>query len=189
MGASAYRAAPGIAAATPFNTRKALRSGLASRHPAADTEPVIAESRFVVIAAFDGPEAMARYQAWRSTNVALLKQIPQDQMRPEIGATSDGEPFARVRVSEDASERFFGYAVERCPVCQGRLGEVELALMDTSIAFPALGRTIDSTSPDRCCLQTRTCTPQGHRVARWNDEPEQPLRLIDTNSLQWLPSH
>ena len=72
-----------------------------------------------------------------------------------------------------------------CPECGGPADE-ELWLTDTSISFPALGREMTGDSPKSCCLQLFVCEADGTTLARWLDQPEDPLRRFDRQQLRWI---
>jgi len=68
------------------------------------------------------------------------------------------------------------------------MGNEDPYLMDTSIAFPLLGRELHADSPDRTCLQVFTCVHDGSRWARWLDQPEDELRPIEMTpqTVRWV---
>ena len=73
----------------------------------------------------------------------------------------------------------------RCPRCGALLESEELWLIDAAVAFPALGRELTPTGPDRVCLEVRSCSAEGIRYARWNDRPDDQFRPIHAGALRW----
>jgi hypothetical protein len=74
----------------------------------------------------------------------------------------------------------------RCPRCGAPLDSEELWLMDTAVAFPALGRELTPAGPDRVCLEVRSCSAEGIHYARWHDRPNEQFRPIDADALRWM---
>jgi hypothetical protein len=52
-----------------------------------------------LVASFDPPDAVARFEEWRAAHAGELAAIPQQAWRVEYGRTGVG-PYVRVRVDE-----------------------------------------------------------------------------------------
>jgi hypothetical protein len=52
-----------------------------------------------LVASFEPPDAVARFEAWRAAHAEALASIPADAWRVEYGRTGVG-PYVRVRVEE-----------------------------------------------------------------------------------------
>jgi hypothetical protein len=52
-----------------------------------------------LVAAFEPPDAVPRFEAWRATHADALAAIPGGAWRVEYGRTGEG-PYVRVRVDE-----------------------------------------------------------------------------------------
>jgi hypothetical protein len=52
-----------------------------------------------LVASFDPPDALARFEEWRTAHENALAAIPVDAWRVEYGRTGVG-PYVRVRVDE-----------------------------------------------------------------------------------------
>jgi hypothetical protein len=52
-----------------------------------------------LVASFDPPDALARFEEWRTAHENALAGIPVDAWRVEYGRTGVG-PYVRVRVDE-----------------------------------------------------------------------------------------
>jgi hypothetical protein len=53
-----------------------------------------------LVASFDPPDAVARFDEWRAAHAAPLAEIPVEAWRVEYGRTGVG-PYVRVRVDEE----------------------------------------------------------------------------------------
>jgi hypothetical protein len=53
-----------------------------------------------LVASFDPPDAVARFEEWRTAHADALAEIPVNAWRVEYGRTGVG-PYARVRVDEE----------------------------------------------------------------------------------------
>ena len=61
----------------------------------------------IAVAIFDPPNATAKYRAWRAEHNDVMKQIPPDDVRIDVGRAVGGD-FVRVSVAQSYAERFFG---------------------------------------------------------------------------------
>ena len=52
-----------------------------------------------LVASFDAPDAVARFEEWHAAHADALAEIPADAWRVEYGRTGMG-PYVRVRVDE-----------------------------------------------------------------------------------------
>jgi hypothetical protein len=53
-----------------------------------------------LVASFDPPDAVARFDEWRAAHAHALAEIPGEAWRVEYGRTGVG-PYVRVRVDEE----------------------------------------------------------------------------------------
>ena len=53
-----------------------------------------------LVASFDPPDAVARFEEWRTAHADALAEIPVNAWRVEYGRTGVG-PYVRVRVDEE----------------------------------------------------------------------------------------
>ena len=54
-----------------------------------------------LVAAFDPPDAQARFDSWRAANAGWLEAIPPRSLRVEYGRRGEGL-YVRVRIDEEA---------------------------------------------------------------------------------------
>jgi hypothetical protein len=54
-----------------------------------------------IAAAFDPPDAQARYNRWRDANAELLNHLPAEAVRVDTGRAASGEDFVQVWLPKD----------------------------------------------------------------------------------------